>query len=89
VEREEQRKASGLYTPTAAEVDRLGRETAHGIPVVVGKRRRPREESDDELAGPDNHLGFLLGAALVALFLAYAVVRLVIDLVRLVIWLVY
>jgi hypothetical protein len=84
-EREEQTKASGLYKPTAAEVDSI---TGDAAAVVVGKRIKRSSanagDDDDGAGGPD--LETLVGCGLVVVFGLYVVVHVALDLVRLTMW---
>jgi hypothetical protein len=88
LEREEQTRASGLYRPTAAEVDRIGRVTADSTALVIGKRSRHSgaNAGDDDGASEPPSLAVLASIALFVGFLLYGVIRLVIDLVQLFIW---
>lgn len=90
-EREERSKASGLYKPTAAEVDRLGTITGDVTGTIIGKRKRIRHSGanagdDDGASEPPTVLVWMFLGLIIA-FLLYGVIRLVIDLVQLFIWL--
>jgi hypothetical protein len=84
--REEQTKASGLYKPTAAEVDSI---TGDATSVVVGKLIKGSGAN----AGDDYHDGAngptletLVTCGLVVVFGLYVVVHLALDVIHLIMW---
>ena len=90
-QREGQSKASGLYKPTAAEVDRIAGVTGDADAILIGKRVRRSGANaagdDDDGAAPGATVAGLVIAALIIAFLLYGVIRLLIDLARLFMWL--
>jgi hypothetical protein len=83
-ERKERRKASGLYIPTAAEVDRFNEisRRSGGRGGAGGALHEALDEDDGVLRAPSFIL--LIVATLGIILLFYAVLRLLIDLVKLV-----
>jgi hypothetical protein len=88
-EREERSRSSGLYTPTAAEVDKLGTPVrdANGDSVREIRTGANAAGGDDDGASEAPTVGVLVVAASIIAFLLYGVIRLVIDLVQLFMWL--
>jgi hypothetical protein len=74
-QRLEEFKATGLYKPTAAEVDAIRRQ----------QERDMKAYEDDASGGPS--FAFLVGTALIVAFLVYGAIRLLIDLFHFFRWL--